>query len=348
MGGDAVENAFGRVRGLLLDGVCDDGVVSWLERIEGALGGALPKEPQAAWLDGAFGAGVGAGAGALLGPCADVLGRGGKRWRPLLACLVCEALGGGEGALPLAPLVELCHNASLIHDDIEDGSTLRRGLPAAHVLYGVDAALNAGCFLYFLPLMRIDGLEASAEFKLSVYSLWALTMRRLHLGQSLDIDWHRGGAAPSVEEYYAMCALKTGSLARFAVELGARAVELGGCAAADGDLVEGLALRAERLGVGFQVLDDVRNLICGVPGKERGDDVVEGKMSLPVLLFLRSGGAERREFVGRCFAAARVGGVGVPEVGLLIEALQGSGALEEAEREARGLLSFEAAYGAAP
>jgi octaprenyl-diphosphate synthase len=333
----------GELRGFLMDGTPGVGFEGWLERIEGVLtrtlAGALVESPREDFVKGVFAGSAGVvQAGALLRPCEEFLRRGGKRWRPLLSCLVCEGLGGGDAVLPLTPLVELCHNASLIHDDIEDGSALRRGKPVLHILYGVDAALNSGCFLYFLPLVCIDVLEAAPEFKLKLYSLWALTMRRLHLGQSMDIKWHkRSNFTPTTGDYYAMCSLKTGALARFAAELGALSCSLAGVTAA-GDVVEGLAFWAERLGVGFQILDDVRNLSSGVPGKERGDDVVEGKFSLPVLLFLR-GGAKRREFVQRCFDAAHDDGVGAPEVGELIGALQEAGVLEEAEREAHTLLS---------
>jgi len=85
----------------------------------------------------------------LIAPVKDMLSRGGKRWRPLLMTLVCESLGGGDAALPLAPLVELSHNATLIHDDIEDDSEERRGKPAIHKIYGVDTAINSGSFLFF-------------------------------------------------------------------------------------------------------------------------------------------------------------------------------------------------------
>jgi octaprenyl-diphosphate synthase len=142
-----------------------------LQKIEAALQNALPLHPDAAWFrDNFLGDGCEIKLPAsllprqpdtespppLLEPGVDLLRRGGKRWRPLLMLLVCESLGGGDAALPLSPLVEFCHNASLIHDDIEDNSIKRRGKPAVHLLYGVDTAINSGCFLYFLPLTCID------------------------------------------------------------------------------------------------------------------------------------------------------------------------------------------------
>jgi octaprenyl-diphosphate synthase len=262
--------------------------------------------------------------------------------------LICESLGGGDAALPLSPLVEFSHNASLIHDDIEDGSDERRGKPAVHILYGTDTAINGGCFLYFLPLSCIDswgeGLAAApdvlAERKNRIYALWGEYMRKLHLGQAMDIHWHRNFTSlPGLEEYHAMCRLKTGCLARFAAVLGVNAAALpaGLSGGQERDLAEHLGEAAENFGVGFQILDDVKNLTTGIPGKKRGDDVVEGKKSLPVLLYLHRR-PERREFAARCFAAARTGGTGAPEVDALISELEAAGVLEEAGEQGRSLI----------
>jgi octaprenyl-diphosphate synthase len=289
-----------------------------------------------------------------------------------LMVLVCESLGGGQAALPLVPLVEFCHNASLIHDDIEDSSDLRRGKPAVHLIYGVDTAINSGSFFYFLPLSCIGGWEAPAERKEEVFTVWGEYMRRLHLGQAMDIHWHRNfESLPSLEEYYTMCGLKTGCLARLAAVLGVLSAIPGGTAA-DRARRDRAALTlgeaAEKLGIGFQILDDAKNLSAGLPGKKRGDDVVEGKKSLPVLLYLHGAGLreaeknagasrqgsfkERGELVARCFAGARERGAAAPEVEELIAELDAAGTLERARergleliREAGAVLAGEAAGG---
>jgi octaprenyl-diphosphate synthase len=328
-----------------------------IEKIEAVLDCWLPSLPGPGWVEQVF-PGLGAPPGpellaALINPGRDLLSRGGKRWRPLLMTLVCESLGGGDAALPLTPLVEFCHNASLIHDDIEDNSDERRGRPAAHILFGVDAAINGGCFLYFLPGSCIDawgeGLPAGvgpallAEQKYRLYACWGEYMRKLHLGQAMDIHWHRDfGSLPGLDEYLAMCRLKTGCLARFAAVLGAAAAGPG--LEAEG---ERLGKAAENFGVGFQILDDVKNLTAGIPGKKRGDDVVEGKKSLPVLLYLhRQPG--RRDFAARCFAAARSGGTGAPEVEALIGELEAAGVLAEAAEQGRALIKQAGEEFAAP
>jgi octaprenyl-diphosphate synthase len=341
-----------------------------IEKIEEALAEAFPRQPGQAWLEKQF-PGLALDPGLvrnLVLPGLDLLERGGKRWRPLLSLLVCEAFGGGDAVLPLVPLVEFPHNASLIHDDLEDNSAQRRGKPAIHLLYGADTAINSGCYLYFLPLVCIEAWDAPAEAKSGVWSLWAEHMRRLHLGQSMDIAWHRDFySLPSIEDYELMCRLKTGCLARFAALLGAFCSGrysgtpepyAGGepCAAA-----ECCGAAAEKLGVGFQILDDVKNLRSGIPGKERGDDIVEGKKSLPVLLFLHGlGGAsaggpsgagtggksDRAAFAASCFKAAREKGPGAAETAGFIEELERTGALEEARQRGEKLIGeAKAAFG---
>jgi octaprenyl-diphosphate synthase len=260
--------------------------------------------------------------------------------------LVAESIAGesgGEAALPLVPLVEFPHNASLIHDDIEDNSDERRGKPAIHLLYGVDTAINSASFMYFLPLACLDTWAKNPALKELIGTAWAFHMRGLHLGQAIDIAWHRDyNSLPGLDEYDLMCRLKTGCLARLAAVLGAYS----GAFAAGEDHAE-FSMRdgklkaladvfggaAEQLGVGFQILDDVKNLDTGVPGKKRGDDIVEGKKSLPVLLYLHRY-QEKRDFAARCFTAARSQGLGAYEVEEFITALEGAGVLEEARAKA--------------
>ncbi|MDR2176938.1 MAG: polyprenyl synthetase family protein [Treponema sp.] len=300
-----------------------------LEKIEAVLNAWLPASPDSAWAARIF-PGLGIETElleSLVLPCRDLLSRGGKRWRPLLMALVCETLGGGDAALPLSPLVEFCHNASLIHDDIEDNSDQRRGGPALHLVYGTDTAINSGSFFYFLPLACVR--DAPAEQKARIFDIWGAYMRRLHMGQAMDIRWHRDfDSLPALDVYYTMCGLKTGCLARLAAVLGVLAALP--AQGAQGP-VEQLGTAAEKLGVGFQILDDVKNLRTGLPGKKRGDDVVEGKKSLPVLLYLHGETVPgpRRALVSRCFGAARAGGISAPEVEELIAALEAEGVMEQ-------------------
>jgi len=299
-----------------------------LNEIEKALEYWLPLEPDMDWAEKVFGD-IGKKINiesqkALIEPVRELVFRGGKRWRPLLMSLVCETLDGGKAAVPLSPLIEFSHNASLIHDDIEDESDERRGKPAIHKIFGVDVAINSASFFYFLASACIESFSKNISKEL-IYKLWMECMRRLHLGQSMDINWHRNiSFVPEIEDYYLMCALKTGSLARLSTELGAY------IAGAPVNAVKLLGDATDKMGIGFQILDDVKNLTTGIPGKKRGDDVVEGKKSLPVLLYLNKY-PEKRERIFYFFHVAKTEGSMAPEVEDLIETLSSAGVFEEAE-----------------
>jgi len=158
-------------------------------------------------------------------------------------------------------------------------------------------------------------------------------MRGLHLGQAMDINWHRcPSLIPDIDEYFVMCGFKTGGLARLAAELGVYA------AGASKDTAKKLSDTAEKLGIGFQILDDVKNLTTGIPGKMRGDDIVEGKKSLPVLLYLTRY-PEKREMVYYCFQAAKIDGIAAQEVELLISALTETGVIDEAGQKGHELIT---------
>ena len=221
-------------------------------------------------------------------PGLALIQQGGKRWRPLLLVLVCRLCGGDQRqAVEIAAAVELAHSGSLIIDDIEDGADLRRGEPTAHHRFGLDAAVNGGNLLYCVPGQVFASAGLSAELELQMHRLYWQALVRLHYGQGLDISWHRDrGRMPNVDEYMAMCRLKSGSTSGLAARLGAMlaGVEPGVC--------DSLGKAGEDFGVCFQIIDDVRNLMTGNPGKMRGDDLVEGKKSLPLLLAMSSGDRE--------------------------------------------------------
>ena len=266
-------------------------------------------------------------------PARDLLGLGGKRWRPLLLALTCRMCGGPEdAAVALAPVVELAHNGSLIIDDIEDGADLRRGAPAAHLRHGLDLAINAGNLLYFLPAGYVAAAGLDSAVELQVHRRYGKAMLRLHYGQGLDILWHREpDRVPAIAEYFAMCRAKSGSLAGLATALGATA------ARAPAALTDLLGEAGEEFGVCFQIIDDVRNLTTGNPGKRRGDDLVEGKKSLPVILYCNRDAAARRRMVAllaACSATDSVAAAG-DAVEEAIALMADAGVIEEAHNMAR-------------
>ena len=311
--------------------------------IEEQLTTSLPQTVNTLWKDQAFGSIPKAVTDSLImnliTPCHNLLSLGGKRWRPLLQVLCagivstsCNRDADLQDAIKLTPLVEFVHTASLIHDDIEDKATERRGKPCAHITYGTDAALNAGAWLYFLAPAVIDTLNCSSEKKAQLYSMWTMELRRLHLGQAMDIYWHNNpDIFPPLEEYQAMVQHKTGTLCALAVTTGVI------CGGADSQKAQEAGLLARRLGEGFQILDDVQNLSTGNPGKKRGDDIVEGKKSLPVLMHIQKH-PEDSKIIAQYFTAAGKNGFTDPAVENCIRLLEEAGSIKAAFDQGRSLV----------
>ena len=274
---------------------------------------------------------------AFCAPARELLNRGGKRWRPVLMLLACELTGGGDSAVPLTPLVEFPHNGSLVIDDIEDKAEWRRGGKAVHLIYGDDFAINAGNLLYYMPTALIDSSNLLETKKLLLYQYYAENMRRLHFGQGFDILWHSEPIVPSPGEYEQMCRFKTGALARMAAQTG---VIIGGGSPEDAEI---LGTACESMGVGFQIMDDVVNLTTGNPGKGRGDDIVEGKKSLPVIYHLKNNPEDFNKMAALFKSAQEKGFENASgEIEEAIELMTSSGALELAGNRARTLLDLSA------
>lgn len=230
---------------------------------------------------------------AVAEPIWDFLSRGGKRWRPALLLLACEAVGGNKAlALKFTPVPELVHNGTIMVDDVEDNSSLRRGKPSTHLLFGVDIAVNAGNSMYFLPLHIIyNDNSLSAEDKLKIYNIYSQEMIKLSFGQAMDISWHNGhNNSISEKNYLQMCSYKTASLARFAIQLGAI---IGG---ASEKQISAFRDFATSVGVAFQIQDDILNIVPGNDwGKEIGDDIQEGKRTLMVIRAFSVVSKEKKE-----------------------------------------------------
>jgi geranylgeranyl diphosphate synthase type I len=234
-------------------------------------------------------------------PIWELLDRGGKRWRPALFLLICEALDkNSEDCLDFAIIPEVIHNGTLIVDDLEDSSELRRGKPCTYRVFGVDIAVNAGNAMYYLPLLPLMEKRAQvpAETLRDVYEVYVQEMINLSLGQAMDITWHRGIANADdldEEDYLQMCAYKTGTLARMSAKISAV------LAGANNELVEKLGRFAESIGVAFQMQDDVLDLTGKEFAEKKGgvgQDITEGKRTLMVIHTLKSANkADRKRLV---------------------------------------------------
>lgn len=261
---------------------------------------------------------------------------GGKRLRPLLCLLSCEGVGGSwRKALPAAAAVELVHNFSLVHDDIQDRSPKRRGKPAVWTIWGAEQGINCGDALLSLAFLMLSRgareRDLPSHFAARASEKLASAVISLCRGQALDISFE-GRADVSEEEYREMAELKTSSLFACALELGALA---GG--EEREEVLEDLRDFGTLFGLAFQIFNDLE----GVWGKE--EDLKRKKKTLPVIYGLGSPlGGEIRGIL------MREGELSQNEIGRLRELLDASGArgytgkvaeklLEEAERKLRNL-----------
>ncbi|MET0283272.1 MAG: polyprenyl synthetase family protein [Polyangiales bacterium] len=206
---------------------------------------------------------------ALHAPLREFLARPGKAFRARLI-EGCHRLAGGDDA-PSAALeaIELLHAGSLIVDDIQDDAETRRGGPALHRLIGTPRALNAGNWLYFEALSRLDTLELPLPRARALDRQAHRCLLRCHEGQALDLSLRvselRSAELPALVQF--VSALKTGALMGFAAELGATA------AGADEALVRALAAFGERVGVALQMLDDLGSVACSARAHKGLEDL---------------------------------------------------------------------------
>ena len=209
--------------------------------------------------------------------------RGGKRMRPAMAMLACEAAGSdAQRALATGCAIEVFHAAALIHDDIMDGSLLRRGEPCAHVTHGTSLAINAGDYALGLVctlVVRDKGLDDST--KLAVLEVISEMSERTVEGQALDVGWVRDEIYDLTPDDYMQMALgKTGYYSGIA-PLKAGAI-IGG---ATEEEMEALAGFGKNCSIAFQIQDDLLNVIGDedTMGKDLLSDILESKRTLMVI-----------------------------------------------------------------
>jgi len=245
----------------------------------------------------------------------------GKRIRPMLCLLACEsAQGDATRAIPAAAAVELLHNFSLIHDDIEDNSPTRRGRPSVWTLWGVPQAINSGDGLLTISHLAIDRLSdrgVPLERVFAARMIFDQACLSLTHGQYLDLAFE-SRAAVSVDEYVAMISGKTAAL------IGATAA-IGATVAGSGTVQHYQAFGRE-LGLAFQIQDDILGIWGdeALTGKSAESDVAMRKKSLPVVYAL-----ERSERLRALYAAADV------DVAAAIAEMDAVGARVFAEQAAR-------------
>ncbi len=243
----------------------------------------------------------------LYNPMRDYPERGGKRLRPALVILSCEALGGKkEETIWTAVAFELLHLFLIVHDDIEDGSEMRRGEPCLHRKYGVPLSLNAGDALFgkvFEALLEnrdLLGDEKTFTLMEKMITGFQITCE----GQAYDLGWIREGKIPDPDDFFMMLKKKTGwYTGRGPCDAGAIIAD------ADEKSRRATGNFGETIAMAFQIRDDLLNLVVesgesnrapgisgGSYGKERGGDIAEGKRTLMIIdLFGKCQDGEREK-----------------------------------------------------
>lgn len=255
----------------------------------------------------------------------------GKMFRPTINLLVFEAITGVyREALPVAAAIEMIHNFSLIHDDIEDNDSERRGRPTLWTIWGKPRAINVGDFLYslaFKSLYQLDSTVFPPERIFSVLRLINEACLALTEGQDLDLRFENVQDV-STEMYVDMVYKKTGALVEAAILSGAT---LG---TGDVDLLQNYGEFARNIGIAFQVRDDMLGIWGDVAktGKSTANDLRRKKKTLPVIYMLNQATASRKKRLKKCYASLQP--LTDPEIEFVRESLEETKAYDYTQRVA--------------
>ena len=219
---------------------------------------------------------------------------GGKMFRPTICLLVYEAITGEyQPALPAAASIEIIHNFSLLHDDIEDNDVERRGRPTAWTIWGQARAINVGDYVFsmaYKALHLLDPTQIPLERILDIHQLVNDACLKLTEGQDADI-WFETLQEVTTDMYLDMVYKKTGVLVEAAILSGAK------LATADENIIKNYADFAQNIGLAFQIRDDVLGIWgdSAETGKSAENDIRKKKKTLPVLYTLGKVSGERKD-----------------------------------------------------
>lgn len=265
--------------------------------------------------------------------CWDFLNRGGKRVRPYLMLTMMEAFNKNyKSGLEIASGIELFHNFTLIHDDIEDGSELRRGKPCIHIMHGIPLAINAGDGMFVHVIKAITHSNLTCEQKQKVMEYLTHGFIQVLNGQGYELGWiHDNEWNLTEEDYFKMAIGKTGELIATSAKVGAY---LGG--ASEKEILEMESFGLE-IGLAFQIYDDVLNLIGEEEKykKEIGGDIREGKRTLIVMHALKKLESKDKNELVRILSAKKNS---KEEIEYAINLMKKTGSIDYARHYAEGLV----------
>lgn len=239
---------------------------------------------------------------ALYDAASHLIVNGGKRLRPYMVIKSCQILGGKKSkAMPAASAVEMVHNFTLVHDDIMDNDDMRHGVPTVHEKFGMPIAILAGDVLFSKAYQVISGSSLPAESVVWLVNRLAKACVDVCEGQLLDIKMADEKRTPTQSQYIDMIKKKTAALFEVSCSMGAI------CATSNPRDISNLASFGRNLGVAFQITDD----LIGVMGdpkltkKPVGNDLREGKKSLPILMAIKLSKGHDKKTILKVFGNPR-------------------------------------------
>ena len=228
---------------------------------------------------------------------------GGKRLRPYMVIRSCQILKGEvSNAMPAASAVEMVHNFTLVHDDIMDNDEMRHGVPTVHKKFGMPIAILAGDVLFSKAFQIITDSKLSTNATTQLVSRLAKACVDVCEGQLLDVKMAEEKKIPAQAEYITMIGKKTAALFDVSCAMGAI------CATNKVKDITNLSSFGRNLGIAFQITDD----LIGVMGdpkitkKPVGNDLREGKKSLPILMAIKSAKGNDKKIILKAFGNSKV------------------------------------------
>ena len=228
---------------------------------------------------------------------------GGKRLRPYMVIRSCQIVGGkSSNALSAASAVEMIHNFSLVHDDIMDNDEMRHGVPTVHKKYGIPLAILAGDVLFSKAFQIISDSKLSASATTQLVSRLAKACVDICEGQLLDVKMAEERKIPSQAEYITMIGKKTAALFDVSCAMGAI------CASNKIKDISNLSSFGRNLGIAFQITDDLIGVMGDpkVTKKPVGNDLREGKKSLPILMAIKLAKGKDKKIILKAFGNSKV------------------------------------------
>jgi len=223
---------------------------------------------------------------------------GGKRLRPFMVIKSCQILGGRiVNAMPAASAVEMVHNFTLVHDDIMDNDDMRHGVPTVHKKFGLSVAILAGDVLFSKAYQVISNSKLSPSAVNQIVSRLAKACVEVCEGQLLDIKMAEEKRIPSQSEYIKMIDKKTAALFDVSCAMGAL------CATNKIKDISNLSSFGKNLGIAFQITDDLLGVMGDpkITKKPVGNDLREGKKSLPILMAINMAKGKNKQIILHAF-----------------------------------------------